>query len=105
MSRVELGAKWTCVGCAERFYDLRRVPPVCPKCFLPQPPPSPRVVRPGRKPPMTMRSAPHVPVEIADVEEVEVENDDGQSVVLDPDDGDEDAIVEEIGVEAPSRLE
>jgi len=52
-----------------------------------------------------MRMAPRVPIEAADVEEVEAEDDDSQAVILDPDDGDEDAIVEEIGVEAPSRLE
>lgn len=105
MSRVELGTKWVCVGCAERFYDLRRVPPICPKCATAQPPPAPRVVRPGRRPSEPMRAVPRVPVEVADVEEVDAEDDDGQAVILDPDDGDEDAIVEEIGVEAPSRLE
>lgn len=105
MSRAELGTKWVCVGCTERFYDLCRSPPTCPKCAMAQPPPAPRVVRPGRKPPMTMRPAPRVAVELADVEEVEADADDGEAEVLDPDDGDEDAIVEEIGVEAPTRLE
>lgn len=26
------GTKRTCTGCAARFYDLRKTPPVCPKC-------------------------------------------------------------------------
>ncbi len=105
MSRPELGTKWVCVGCGERFYDLCRSPPVCPKCATVQPPPAPRVVRPGRRVAEPMRAVPRVPVEVSDVEEVEAEDDDNQAVILDPDDADEDEIVEEIGVEAPSRLE
>jgi uncharacterized protein (TIGR02300 family) len=48
MGRPELGTKCACVSCAERFYDLNRVPAVCPKCGAQQPPEKPRVVRPSR---------------------------------------------------------
>lgn len=36
MGRPELGTKCTCAGCAERFYDLNRLPPTCPKCKMQQ---------------------------------------------------------------------
>jgi uncharacterized protein (TIGR02300 family) len=48
MGRPELGTKCTCVSCAERFYDLNRVPAACPKCGAQQPPEKPRVLRPTR---------------------------------------------------------
>ncbi|MDF7673642.1 TIGR02300 family protein [Acetobacteraceae bacterium ESL0709] len=37
MAKAELGLKRTCVECNSRFYDLNRVPPVCPKCGAIQP--------------------------------------------------------------------
>lgn len=37
MAKAELGLKRTCVECNSRFYDLNRVPPVCPKCGVVQP--------------------------------------------------------------------
>lgn len=37
MAKPELGLKRTCVDCNARFYDLHRVPPVCPKCGATQP--------------------------------------------------------------------
>ncbi|MXV43728.1 TIGR02300 family protein [Saccharibacter sp. 17.LH.SD] len=37
MAKPELGLKRTCVDCNARFYDLNRVPPVCPKCGATQP--------------------------------------------------------------------
>jgi len=30
--RPEIGTKRVCLNCGTRFYDLRRVPPTCPKC-------------------------------------------------------------------------
>ena len=44
MGKPELGAKHTCAACAERFYDLNRMPAVCPKCQAEQPVEKPRVV-------------------------------------------------------------
>lgn len=106
MSRPELGTKWACVGCAERFYDLCRTPPICPKCSMAQPPPPPRITRPGRRPAEIVRAVQRVPVEVADVEEPDAEDDDAnQAAILDPDDSDEDAVEEEIGVTTPTRLE
>ncbi|GBR44208.1 MAG: TIGR02300 family protein [Gluconobacter potus] len=37
MAKPELGLKRTCVECSARFYDLNRVPAVCPKCGTTQP--------------------------------------------------------------------
>ncbi len=37
MAKPELGLKRTCVDCNARFYDLTRVPAVCPKCGTTQP--------------------------------------------------------------------
>jgi uncharacterized protein (TIGR02300 family) len=48
MGRQELGSKCACASCAERFYDLNRVPAICPKCGAEQPPEKPRVARPVR---------------------------------------------------------
>jgi len=46
MGRPELGTKLVCASCAERFYDLNRVPAICPKCGGQQPPQRPRAPRP-----------------------------------------------------------
>ena len=48
MSKPELGTKHTCEACAERFYDLNRVPATCFKCGVQQSPPKPRMLRPVR---------------------------------------------------------
>lgn len=48
MSNPAFGTKYTCEGCAERFYDLNRSVAICPKCALQQPPPRPRMARPAR---------------------------------------------------------
>ena len=37
MYKLEFGRKMTCTACAVRFYDLTRVPAVCPKCGVEQP--------------------------------------------------------------------
>jgi len=38
VGKPELGHKLTCADCAARFYDLGRVPAVCPKCGVEQKP-------------------------------------------------------------------
>jgi uncharacterized protein (TIGR02300 family) len=48
MGSPELGTKCTCTGCGGRFYTLNRVPNVCPRCGVEQPPEKPRAVRPSR---------------------------------------------------------
>lgn len=48
MSKPELGTKYTCEACSERFYDLNRSPVICFKCGAQQPPLKPRSYRPLR---------------------------------------------------------
>lgn len=45
MGRPELGAKCVCGSCNERFYDLRRTPPFCPKCGVEYTAPKPKMAR------------------------------------------------------------
>src|SRR5580704_7420464 len=42
MAKPELGSKRVCVSCQTRFYDLARVPALCPKCGTEQPLEQPR---------------------------------------------------------------
>nr|WP_321986562.1 TIGR02300 family protein [uncultured Lichenicoccus sp.] len=42
MAKPELGMKRVCVSCSARFYDLTKVPAVCPKCGTEQPLDQPR---------------------------------------------------------------
>lgn len=46
MVKIELGIKRVCCSCGTRFYDLNKMPPVCPKCGTEQPIELPR----GRPP-------------------------------------------------------
>ncbi len=47
MAKPELGTKRTCVNDGIRFYDLNKVPAVCPKCGTEQPIDVPRPRRTG----------------------------------------------------------
>ena len=42
MGTAALGTKCTCAGCGARFYDLNRLPAICPKCGAQQAAPSRR---------------------------------------------------------------
>jgi uncharacterized protein (TIGR02300 family) len=70
MGRPELGTKCACASCAERFYDLNRVPVTCPKCGAEQPPEKPRVLRPTRSA-VEFRRQPRQPTPVVAEEEVE----------------------------------
>ena len=71
MGRPELGSKCACVSCAERFYDLNRVPATCPKCGAQQPPEKLRVFRPTRST-VEFRRQTRLPVPVvAEEEDVE----------------------------------
>lgn len=45
MAKVELGTKRTCVNDGVRFYDLNKVPAICPRCGTEQPVDQPRLRR------------------------------------------------------------
>ena len=81
MAKPELGTKRTCVTDGIRFYDLGKVPAVCPKCGTEQPQEQPRLRRTGgnvveEKRPVKKVPAPgledaETDVEVADDEESE----------------------------------
>ena len=94
MGRPELGAKCVCVSCAERFYNLNRVPATCPKCGTEQPPEKPRVLRPIRSA-VEFRRQPRPPIPVAteeDVEPVAASDDEDEEDVPEVDDDTDDDI-------------
>lgn len=97
MGRPELGTKCACTSCAERFYNLNRVPATCPKCGAEQPPEKPRVLRPLRNA-VEFRRQPRQPVPVAAEEEVEpvsTADTDDEDVA---DEADDDDIDEDIAI-------
>jgi uncharacterized protein (TIGR02300 family) len=101
MAKPELGTKRVCVACGARFYDLQKVPAVCPKCGTEQPPDQPRARRPGGN--VTEDKRPKKPP-VADDADVEVEtaDDEAEEGVLEDAselEDDADAIPDEIEVE------
>jgi len=45
MVKPELGLKRVCVSCGAKFYDMARLPAVCPKCGTTQPAEQPKLKR------------------------------------------------------------
>jgi uncharacterized protein (TIGR02300 family) len=76
MAKPELGMKRVCVACGAKFFDLTKVPAVCPKCGTEQPPEQPRPRRGGnpveekrvKKPVVADEADPDVEVEPTDDE-------------------------------------
>lgn len=88
MGRPELGAKCTCVGCGLRFYDLGRLPAICPKCATQQPPAKPRVFRSSRGPVENTPLLQHPDPVVAndDTEQVSTAGTEGEEDTIDPED-------------------
>jgi uncharacterized protein (TIGR02300 family) len=85
MAKTELGTKRVCVACSTRFYDLAKVPALCPKCGTEQPTEQPRPRRPGgnvsdQRP--IKKPAPVAGTEDADLVEVEGVEDEAEEDVL-----------------------
>ena len=103
MPKPELGSKRVCVACQARFYDLTRLPAVCPKCGVEQPLEQPRPRRLAGNVAEDKRVKKPLPV--PGIEEVEVEGvedaDDDEDVLEDATDleDDADAISTDIEVE------
>ncbi len=97
MAKPELGTKRVCVSCSTRFYDLTKVPAVCPKCGTEQPLDQPRLRRPtGNLPPDDRRAKKPAVVDPDEADaEVEIADDEAETddVVEDTDDLDDDADV------------
>ena len=105
MVKPELGTKRVCVACGARFYDLTKVPAVCPKCGTEQPIDHPRPRRAGgnvleekrpKKPAPVPEDADLEVEGVADVEEEDVLEDAGDL------EDDADAIGPDIEVEQDS---
>ncbi|HET7882530.1 MAG TPA: TIGR02300 family protein [Acetobacteraceae bacterium] len=94
MVKPELGTKRVCVSCGARFYDLTKVPAVCPKCGTEQPIEQPRPRRTGgnvvedRRP---RKPAPAPGAEEADVEVEGVEEEGEEDMIEDAADLEDDA--------------
>ncbi len=71
MAKPELGLKRVCVSCNARFYDMTKMPPVCPKCGTEQSPDQPRLRRPSGNVAEDKRAK--KPVAAPGIEDVEVE--------------------------------
>ncbi|MGI4746211.1 MAG: TIGR02300 family protein [Janthinobacterium lividum] len=98
MAKPELGTKRVCVSCSTRFYDLTKVPAVCPKCGTQQPLDQPRQRRAGGNlPPDDRRPKKPAPdLEDADTEAEPAEAEDeaeADDTAEDTDDLDDDADV------------
>jgi uncharacterized protein (TIGR02300 family) len=101
MAKPELGTKRVCVSCSARFYDLTKVPAVCPKCGTEQPLDQPRPRRSASPLPEDRRPkkvAPELDDAEAESPEDETEDDDVIEDTADLDD-DADAIGTDIEVE------
>ena len=96
MAKIELGTKRVCVACGARFYDLTKVPAVCPKCGTEQPVDQPRPRRTGGN--VAEERRPKKPVPAPGLEEAE------EALIEDADDLEDDAdtIGPEIEVESDS---
>ena len=107
MAKSELGTKRVCVACGARFYDLTKVPAVCPKCGTEQLIEQPRPRRTGgnvieeRRP---KKPAPAPGMEEAEIEVEGVEEEGEEALIEDADDLEDDAdtIGPEIEVEQDS---
>lgn len=88
MAKPELGEKHTCVSCGARFFDLGKVPSVCPKCGTEQPLEQPRLKRAAPLPDEKKNVAkPEI-----DPDDVDVPDDDADEDILeDADDLEDDA--------------
>lgn len=83
MAKPELGLKRVCVSCGARFYDLNRVPAICPKCGAEQPSDLLR----------SKRSVDVLPDQVK--KEADADNEDEIDVDLDTDDDADDDVMED----------
>lgn len=102
MAKPELGTKRICVSCGARFYDLTKIPAVCPKCGTEQPLDVPRTRRPVGNVAEDKRPKKAIAADDPDVEVETAEDDESEEDVLEDAsdlEDDADAIPDEIEVE------
>jgi len=94
MVKAELGTKRVCVSCGTKFYDLTKVPAVCPKCGTEQPLDQPRVRRGGGNVDEKLARAKKAPapgIEDADAEAEPAADEEEEDVLEDTNDLEDDA--------------
>ena len=113
--KPEWGTKRTCQSCGAVFYDMRRVPIVCPKCRTQFDPEVFTKARRSRPQPVEEKKAPppkkpveegleseEVPAEEAEFEEVEEEGAEEEDVIEDASElGEDDPVVGKVGEKVP----
>ena len=104
MAKPELGTKRTCINDGVRFYDLNKVPAVCPKCGTEQPVEQPRRRAPGPvvEDKLRLKKVAAPGLEDADTDVEVAEDEETEDVLEDTSDleDDTDAIATDIEVEA-----
>ncbi len=80
MSKAEWGVKRLCPGCGALYYDMKKNPPVCPKCSTTF---DPEALLKSRRRITADESKKKVADPVEEVEDIEVE-DDAEAVVADP---------------------
>lgn len=91
MAKPELGLKRVCVSCGARFYDLNRVPAICPKCGAEQPSDLPQPKRGGDIPADQTKKDPKNDEDDIDVDlDTDDDGDDDDDVMEDTSDLDDD---------------
>jgi uncharacterized protein (TIGR02300 family) len=107
--KVKLGQKWACYSCQQKFYDLNKPEPRCPKCGADQrqspafekpkrsrakkaaaPPPAPKkAVKPP--PPVEEGEDLDTPIDTEDLEFDDIELEEGDTATPEVEEPDEDA--------------
>ena len=95
VSKAEWGIKRLCPGCSALYYDMKKAPPVCPKCSMAFDPEallkSRRKMMPDEAAKKKVAAAP-APEE--EVEDIEVEEDAADEAVAEVEDMDDDEEIE-----------
>lgn len=99
MAKPELGEKHTCVSCGARFFDLGKVPAICPKCGTEQPIEQPKLKRNAPIPEDVKKPAKPAAAVGDDVEVDEVDDGSDEDILAEADDDDTDSIEADIEVE------
>lgn len=107
MAKPDLGLKRVCVACGAKFYDMAKLPAICPKCGTEQPAEQPRARRSANIIPDDKLKKRAAAAAEADGNEVELEDVEADAGVEDADELEDegDAIDSEIEVETDHEEE
>jgi uncharacterized protein (TIGR02300 family) len=111
--KVKLGQKWTCYSCQQKFYDLNKPDPHCPKCGADQrqspafekpkrtrakkaaapPPPPKKAVKPP--PPIEETEDLDTPIDTEDLEFEDIELEEGEAATPEVEEPEEESFDED----------